>query len=75
MPSIYRVSRDGQEPVVDVGSPDAIESAVRVGKPGSYHIDEVCSDPLQSGHTSRRWVTAIKHPDGTVAVEPDPWQD
>ena len=72
MPSIYRVSRDGQEPVVDVGSPDPIESAVRVGKPGSYHIDEISSDPLPSGHASHRWGTAIKHPDGTVAVEPDP---
>ena len=73
MPSIYRVSRDGLEPVADVGSPDAIEGAIRAGNPGSYHVDEISSDPLPSGHTARRWGTVIKHPDGTVAVEPDPW--
>jgi hypothetical protein len=75
MPSIYRISRSGRQPVVDVGSPDAIGGAVRAGKPGSYHIDEISSDPLPSGHTSRRWGTAIKHRDGTIAVEPDPWED
>ena len=74
MPSIYRISRGAREPVVDVGSPGAIEGAVQAGKPGSYHIDEIGSDPLPSGHTSRRWGTTIKHPDMTVAIEPDPWE-
>ena len=59
---------------MDVGSPDAFESAVRTGKPGQYHIDQISSGPLPSGHTSRRWGTAIKNRDGTVAVEPDPWE-
>jgi hypothetical protein len=73
-PTIYRISAGGKEPIVDVASLDAIEPSVRSGKPGRYHIDGVASDPLPSGHTSRRWGTAIKHPDGTVAVEPDPWE-
>jgi hypothetical protein len=72
MPGIYRISRSSRDPIVDVSSPDAIGGAVRAGKPGSYHIDEISSDPLPSGHASHRWGTAIKHPDGTVAVEPDP---
>jgi hypothetical protein len=46
MPSIYRISRPGHKPVVDVGSLDVIEPAVRAGKAGSYHIDEISSDPL-----------------------------
>ena len=75
MPSIFRISRGARVPVVDVGSPTAIEDAVRATKPGHYHVDEISADPLPSGHTARRWGTAIKHPDGTVSVEPDPWQD
>jgi hypothetical protein len=75
MPSIYRISRPGHKPIVDVGSAEAIEGVVRAEKPGTFHVDEIASDPLPSGHTARRWGTAIKHPDGTVAVEPDPWQE
>jgi hypothetical protein len=30
--------------------------------PGRYHVDEIAADPLPSGHTSRRWGVAIKHP-------------
>jgi hypothetical protein len=73
MLSIYRVSPSGLGPIIDVGSPYQIESVVRAGKPGRYHIDEIASEPLPSGHTSRRWGTATRHADGTVAIEPDPW--
>jgi hypothetical protein len=72
MPSVYRISRSGREPVVDVSSPDAIEGIVQAGDPGRYHIDEISSRPLSSGHTARRWGTAMKFPDGRFMVEPDP---
>jgi hypothetical protein len=74
MPSIYRINQPGRKPVVDVGSVEAIEGAIRAGEPGQYHVDQISADPLPSGHTSRRWGTATKHPDGTVVVEPDPWE-
>ena len=74
MPTIYRISRGGREPVVDVGSSDAIEGGVRNSKPGRYHVDEISSGPVLSGHTSHRWGTSIKHLDGSVAVEPDAWE-
>jgi hypothetical protein len=38
-----------------------------------YHIDELPAEPFASGHTARRWGVGIKHADGTVAIEPDPW--
>jgi hypothetical protein len=53
---------------VDVGSPTAIEDVVGASKPGHYHVDEICADPLPSGPTSRRWGAAIKHPDAAVDV-------
>ena len=40
---------------------------------GRHHVDELAADPLPSGHTSRRWGSAIKHPDGRVELDPDPW--
>lgn len=71
---VFRISRpDGQ--VVDADSIDAAGAITRSGKPGRSHIDEINSAPLSSGHTSRRWGVGIKHADGTLAIEPDPWPD
>src|SRR5438874_2558919 len=71
MPSIYRISRPGREPITDVDSVEAVEAAVRAGGPGCHHVDEISAEPLPSGHTSRRWGTAIKRPDGVVNLDPD----
>jgi hypothetical protein len=72
MSSIYRISRSGREPVVDGGSVEAIDRAIRAGGPGRHHVDEISTEPLPSGHTSRRWRTAIKRPDGNMTLDPDP---
>ena len=53
MPSIYRISRKGQGPVLDVATVEAIEGGISAGKPSSFHIDEISTDPLPSGHTGR----------------------
>jgi hypothetical protein len=75
MPRIFRISRPGREPITDVASVEAVEEAIRAGGSGCYHVDEISAEPLPSGHTSRRWGTAIKRPDGAVALAPDPWPD
>jgi hypothetical protein len=51
---VYRVSHHINDLVVDVDSIAAIETVVRSARPGRYHVDEISSDPMQSGHTSRR---------------------
>jgi len=75
MPSIYCASRSGQEPITDVDSVDAIEAVVRTGDPGRYHVDEISSDPLPSGHMYRRWGVGLKRNGGTVAIKPDRWPE
>jgi hypothetical protein len=70
---MYRISRNGQEPTIDVDHVDGIEPAIRSSVAGRYHVDELSADPLPSGHTSRRWRVGIKWHDGTFAVEADPW--
>ncbi|HKI19942.1 MAG TPA: hypothetical protein VKA15_18785 [Isosphaeraceae bacterium] len=75
MPSIYGISRAGQEPITDVDSVEAIEVVVRAGGTGRYHIAEISADPLPSGHTSRRWGAGIKQSDGTVTIDRYPWPD
>jgi hypothetical protein len=70
---MFRISRDGQEPIADVDQVEAIEPAIRSSEPGRYHVDEISADPLPSGHTSRRCGVGIKRTDGTVVIEPDPW--
>jgi hypothetical protein len=74
MPSIYRVSRSGHEPVTDVGCIERIEAVIRAGNPGRYHVDQISAEPLPSGHTSRRWGAGVKRSDGLVTIEPDPWE-
>ena len=54
-PAKFRISRNGQEPSIDVDQVEAMEPALRSSKPGRYHVDEVSADPLPSGHPSRRW--------------------
>jgi len=75
MPTVYRITRPGRDSVVDVGSVEGVKGASRAGGPGCYHVDEISSDPPPSGQTSQRWGTAIKRPDGTVTLDPDPWPD
>jgi hypothetical protein len=69
---MFRISRNGQEPVVDVDTLEEIEPTVRRAEPGRYHVDEISSDAFPSGHTSRRWSFGIKRADGSVVVQPDP---
>jgi hypothetical protein len=71
--SVYRVSDRDNDVVVDVDSITEIDGVVRSSKPGRYHVDEISSDPMPSGHTSRRWGLVINHADGTVTIDPDPW--
>jgi hypothetical protein len=73
-PASYRISRTGYEPIIDVDTVEALEQAFRSSEPGLYHVDEISSDPLPSGHTSRRWGVGIKPHDGDVVIEPDPWE-
>ncbi len=75
MPSIYRISRPDRDAIRDVDSVEAIEGVVRGAEPGRYHVDEIGSDPLPSGHTSRRRGTVVRQPDGRCTLDPDPWPD
>jgi hypothetical protein len=71
---MFRISRDGQEPTTDVDTADQLEPAIRASQPGRSHIDEISRDPLPSGHTTRRRGVGIKEADGSVMLEPDPWE-
>ena len=73
MPHIYRIT-NGPDLGDIVQAVDDLKAFARAHGPGCYHIDEITSDPLPSGHTSRRWGLAISHPDGSVELEPDPWE-
>ena len=68
MPTIYLISQPGHEAITDVGSVEAVEGAIRVSEPGRYQVDEIASEPLLSGHTSRQWGVGIKRPDGEVTI-------
>jgi hypothetical protein len=70
---MHRIIRNGHEPIIDVDQVEAIEPVIRSSEPGRYHVDEVSSEPLPSGHTSRRCGVGIKRNDGSVTMDRDPW--
>ena len=70
---MLRVNDPQRDPVGDAPDVEGLRRLVERRGPGRYHVDEIAADPLPSGHTSRRWGTAIKHPDGRVELDPDPW--
>jgi hypothetical protein len=75
MPRILRVNDPNGKPVGTAGSQHGIKRLIESLGPGRYHVDEISSDPLPSGHTSRRWGVGFKDKNGTIAIEPDPWTE
>jgi len=66
-----RVSNEDRA-LVHAGTIDGARAVVREGQPGCYHVDEISSDPLPSGHASRRWGVGIKRRDGFVTIDRNP---
>jgi hypothetical protein len=64
---MFRISKNGQEPVADVVSTRQIVPAIRECGPGRYHVDE-----LSDEHASRRWLVVTKKPDGEIVIEYEP---
>jgi hypothetical protein len=61
------------DPVGDAPDLEGLRRLVGGLGPGRYHVDEIAAVPLPSAHTSRRWGSAIRHPDGRADLDPDPW--
>jgi hypothetical protein len=68
---MFRISKDGQEPVAEVETAEQIEPTVQSGTPGRFLVEEIRADdnPFPSGHQSRPWGTAIHQADGRVALK------
>ena len=45
---IYRISRNGHLPIVDVDQVEAIKPAISSNEPDRYHVYEISADPLPS---------------------------
>ncbi len=64
----YRVSRHKGDMLGDAESIEGAEQIVREASPGRFHVDEIADQPLPSGHTARKWGSAIRLPDGSVIL-------
>jgi hypothetical protein len=69
---MFRISRDGREPIINVDDLGQIEPEIRALPAGRWHIDELPARPFPSGHTARRWGVGVKRADGSIAIEHDP---
>jgi hypothetical protein len=70
---MLRVNDPQGDPVGVAPDVEGLRRLVEGLGPGRYHVDEIAADPLPSGHTSRRRGVAIRHPDGRVELDPEPW--
>jgi hypothetical protein len=68
---VWHISRNGQEPIVNVDDIEQIEAEILALPPGRWHIDELPAKPFPSGHTARRWGVGIKYADGSVVPWPE----
>jgi hypothetical protein len=59
---------------LEVDEAEQIEPTIGSSPAGAPPIREISADPLASVHTSRSWGVAIRHPDGSVDLQPDPWE-
>jgi hypothetical protein len=52
---------------------DEMGQLLRHAKPGRYIVEEVslAGRLLASGHSCRRWGSAIRHADGQVTLDPE----
>jgi len=60
--------------LLDVETVEQIERGICSSPPGRYQVDETSTKPLPSGHTARRCGVGIKRADGSIVMEPDPWE-
>jgi hypothetical protein len=60
--------------IVDLPTVEQFEPVNRNAEPGPYHVDETSTKPVPSGHTARRCGIGTKRADGSVEIEPDPWE-
>ena len=70
---MFRISQAASDFLEYVATVERIESAIRAAEPGRYHVDEFPLRLFPSVHTVRCWGIGIRHPDGSVEIEPDPW--
>jgi len=72
--AMFRVIREPDCSAM-ASSPEEVAQTLRHSRPGPYVVEEVtpAGELLRSGHSCRRWGTAIRHPDGQVTLDPDPW--
>ena len=58
-------------------SPDEIGDALRHATPGRYDVEALsqAGQLLPSGRSCCRWGTAIRHPDGQLTLDPNPWPE
>lgn len=73
MPRILRVNNPDGEPIGTAHSVEGVWDTLEPLPPGRYHVDEISSDPLPNGHTSRRWGVGIKRGDWMISIDRDPW--
>jgi hypothetical protein len=71
---MFRIIREPSD-YASTASLDEIAHAVRHARPGRFVVEEVspAGQLLPSGHSCRRWGTAIRQPDSQVILDPDPW--
>jgi hypothetical protein len=72
--SFFRIVESDGGMVADADSLEMATAVLRDALIGRYHIDEISAKSLPLGHTARRWGCAIRHDDGRVILDPDPWE-
>jgi hypothetical protein len=60
-----------------VRDPAEIVKTLSHAGPGRFVVEEssMAGELPPSGYSCQRWGTAIRHDDGSVTLDPDPWEE
>jgi hypothetical protein len=72
-PAMFRIIREPNDYAI-AANVDDISQAIRHSRPSRFIVEEIspAGRLLPSGHSCRRWGTAIRHADGQVTLDSEP---
>jgi hypothetical protein len=67
----------GDDIIARVREQGEIPGVLADAGPGRFIIEEssMAGELLPSGYSCQRWGTVIRHSDGSVTIDPDPWEE
>jgi hypothetical protein len=66
---MFRISRQQNEPPIDVYTYKAILAVIRTSNPGRYAIAEIKDASRAADDNGQQWGVGVKHANGSISID------